>query len=221
MRRLFKFKNRFNWKYTIGEILLIFIGINLAIWFNDWNASKKSNQSKEIAIEKIKEEIQNNVGQLSLTQKNTNFILNAFSDYEKVYHNSSSEIITSSEQFNALQKKYPNFYRLKDSVGIEADLFHYRGQTFIDLEVGDLSEIAWETTRSINITHEFDYECLYDLESMYNLQRRTQAEINKSANALQKRDLKELRSILEFLRQLESQLMDDYESILESIENCR
>ena len=37
---------------------------------------------------------------------------------------------------------------------------------------------------------------------MYNLQRRVQNEIDKSANALQKRELVELMHVLEFLEQL-------------------
>ena len=39
--RFFKENRRLNLKYIFGEILLLFIGINLAIWFNNWNTSKK------------------------------------------------------------------------------------------------------------------------------------------------------------------------------------
>ena len=76
-----------------------------------------------------------------------------------------------------------------------------------------MTEIAWKTTTTLNVSNQFNYECLYELESMYNLQRRVQIEINKSANALQKRELEDLMHILEFLEQLGSQLQNDYESI--------
>ncbi|OEK06243.1 hypothetical protein [Roseivirga misakiensis] len=32
---------KFNWKYALGEIVLIFIGISLAIGFQNWNESRK------------------------------------------------------------------------------------------------------------------------------------------------------------------------------------
>jgi len=50
--RFFKENRSLNLKYIFGEILLLFMGINLAIWFNNWNASKKINEGKKIAISK-------------------------------------------------------------------------------------------------------------------------------------------------------------------------
>ncbi|MBO3700251.1 hypothetical protein [Roseivirga sp. E12] len=32
---------KLNWKYALGEITLIFIGITIAIWFQNWNEQKK------------------------------------------------------------------------------------------------------------------------------------------------------------------------------------
>lgn len=77
-----------------------------------------------------------------------------------------------------------------------------------------------ETTTTLNVSNDFNYECLYELESMYNLQRRVQNEINKSANALQQRELEELMHVLEFLEQLGSQLQESYNIMLNNIKNC-
>jgi len=55
--RFFKQNRKVNLKYIFGELLLLFVGINLAIWFNDWNSSKKISEGKKVAIEKITEEI--------------------------------------------------------------------------------------------------------------------------------------------------------------------
>ena len=99
-------------------------------------------------------------------------------------------------------------------------IFHYRGVTRINLEIPTLTEIAWKTTTTLNVTSEFNYECLYELESLYNLQRRVQIEINKSADAMQQGKLDELMVILEFINQLGSQLQSDYESVKENILNC-
>lgn len=55
---------------------------------------------------------------------------------------------------------------------------------------------------------------------MYDLQRRVQNEINKAANALQKRELDELMNILGFISQLDLQLKVKYELALEGMDDC-
>lgn len=218
--RFFTFTNNFNWKYIIGEILLIFVGISLAIWFNNWNTSNKNNHAKEIAIVKIKEEIKNNRDELIIAQKSNQLILNAFSEYSDLFDGTTSEITTSPAILNVMQEKYPGFYRIVDSVEVKAGIFHYRGGTYIQLEIPTLTDIAWETTRSIGITNEFSYECLYELASMYDLQGRMQKEVDKASDALQKREIRELMSILQFLDQLNDQLYKDYDSMVDGIDSC-
>ncbi|NVJ45952.1 MAG: hypothetical protein HWE07_02460, partial [Cytophagia bacterium] len=40
---------KLNWKYAMGEVALIFIGISLAIAFQNWNEDRKQNiESKAI-----------------------------------------------------------------------------------------------------------------------------------------------------------------------------
>ncbi len=51
--RFFK-KTRFNWKYILGEITLIFLGISLAIWFNNWNERVKLRNSEISVLKEIK-----------------------------------------------------------------------------------------------------------------------------------------------------------------------
>jgi len=219
--RLFKLKNKtFNWKYVLGEILLLFIGINLAIWFNNWNATKKMDQEKKIAITKIAEEIENNIEELEMARENNQFIVNAYNDFQKIYEGNTSILITSPDVLENYNKKYPEFFMVNDSVKRSDGLYRYAGTTHILLELPTLTEIAWETTRAISITNEFNYECLYELESMYHIQRRVQLEVDKASEALQKRELKELMNILGFLNQLDVQLKESYVEVLTNIENC-
>jgi len=218
--RLIRSNSNSTWKYIIGEVFLIFIGISLAIWFNNWNSSQRSKREKELVMVKIKEEIKSNFNELSEARKKNRLILLAYTDYQKIYNNTTSEIISTPLHISALQSKYPGFFKITDSIKVSSDLYHYRGGTHIVLEMPVLTEIAWETARSINITNGFDFECLYKLERMYHLQRGVQNEINKAANALQKRELKELMNILDFLNQLDFQLNENYEEMLRSVENC-
>jgi hypothetical protein len=207
-------------KYILGEVLLLFIGINLAIWFNNWNTSKKINQDKEIALNKITEEINNNKLEIDYVIINNRQILNAYSDYKKFYDDDTSFVKMSPNQFASFRNKHFDFYKVKDSVAVENGLFIYNGTTYIDLEITTLTEIAWKTTTTLSVSNEFNYECLYELESMYNLQRLVQNEMNKSVNALQKRELEELMHVLGFLEQLASQLQENYNTMLENINKC-
>ena len=51
---------KINWKYAIGEILLIFIGITLAIWFDNYKENNK-NKKRELVLlnELLKDEKEN------------------------------------------------------------------------------------------------------------------------------------------------------------------
>jgi len=207
-------------KYILGEVLLLFIGINLAIWFNNWNTSKKINQDKEVALNKITEEINNNKLEIDSVIINNRQILNAYADYKKFYDDDTSLVKMSPNQFASFKNKHFDFFKVIDSVAVENGLFLYNGTTYIDLEITTLTEIAWKTTTTLNVSNEFNYECLYELESMYNLQRIVQNEMNKSVNTLQKRELEELMHVLGFLEQLASQLQENYSAMLENINKC-
>lgn len=216
-----KRKFKIDWKYIIRETLLIFIGINLAIWFNNWNTNKKSNHNKEVIIAKIKEEIRNNMQELDAARIPNQKIKKAFDAYSVFFCKSSSEIVSTTEQFTKLQQEYPNFFKLTDSIKLNSNKYRYLGDTFIVLEIPEITSIAWETIHTINIANEFDYNCLYELESMYNLQERVQKEIDKAADVLQAGEIQRLFKVLNFIEQLDSQLMKSYDKILESIDDCR
>ncbi len=218
--RFFKLNRQFNWKYVLGEIALIFIGINLAIWFNDWNASKKSAQNKRIAISKIKDEIKNNQGELSLAQTGNQLIIDAFNAYKAIYFGNTSKTIATPAKMKSLGKKYPGYFQITDSIKHVEGQYKYSGETHIELELPSLTDIAWQTTKDINVANDFKYNCLYELQSMYNLQKRVQNEVDKAAAALQQRKLNDLMNILSFLQQLNEQLASSYTNMLANIDEC-
>ena len=52
---------KINWRYALGELLLIFLGITTAIWFNNWNEKQKSLETEIKSINEIKNAIQQDV----------------------------------------------------------------------------------------------------------------------------------------------------------------
>ncbi len=49
---------KLNWKYALGEVVLIFIGISLAVGFQNWNAQSQKHREKLVFLERIKSDLQ-------------------------------------------------------------------------------------------------------------------------------------------------------------------
>ena len=217
--RFFNIKE-FNWKYIFGEIFLLFVGINLAIWFNDWNASKTIQKNKEIALEKIEGEIKANLDELvensALNQKIPSF----FTEINQL-KNEEGALITSQVTMQVFTKTYASYVRKVDSSAVDNGLYRYSLDTFINLEITDLSSIAWEVSKSTGIFHEFGYDCLYDLQALYNTQDLVKNEMNNATEALRNRSMQDLVRTLEIMKQLEDQLEVQYRDMLKSIDDCK
>ena len=54
-------KHKFNWQYAIGEILLIFIGITLAIAFQNWNESRNNDLLKSDYQRKLRVNLEHDI----------------------------------------------------------------------------------------------------------------------------------------------------------------
>ena len=122
---------------------------------------------------------------------------------------------------NAFAKKYPRFLAKVDSTATENGLYRYVLSTSIFLEITDLSSIAWEVSKSTGIFHEFGYDCLYDLQALYNTQELVKNQMNKATEDLRTKHIEELVATLGFTKQLEDQLAKQYRDMLENIDDCK
>ncbi|MFD2099628.1 hypothetical protein [Flagellimonas iocasae] len=217
--RFFNIKE-FNWKYIFGEIFLLFVGINLAIWFNDWNASKTIQKDKEIALEKIEGEIKANLDELVANSVLNQKIPSFFTEINRL-KNEEGALITTPEEMRVFTKTYDAYVRKVDSSDAGNGLYKYSLDTFINLEITDLSSIAWEVSKSTGIFHEFGYDCLYDLQKLYNTQDLVKIELNNATEALRNRSMQDLVRTLEIMKQLEDQLQEQYRDLLASINDCK
>ncbi len=209
-----------NWKYILSEIFLIFVGINLAIWFNDWNSSKTTNANIEIALDKIKGELNANLEQLTENRTSNEKITFFLDAIKAIKEENKDQLLTSPKTMSAFEDKHKDFFTVTDSTYVEPELYSYVGETYINLDITELSRIAWETSKSTGIFHEFGYECLYELEGIYNTQNLVQNEIDKATEALRNESIEDLGRILKFVNQLELQLESQYKKILKNIDDC-
>lgn len=216
--RLFKQQRRinFNWKYVLGEVLLIFFGITLAVWFNNWNADRKTTQEKETAIVRIKEELQDNLKELLDAQQENQATIEGL----QAYFGDSEGLLVSPLEMKALREQHPGILVMQDSTAQGNGQYSYEGQTNFNLEFPELTQIAWETTRVIGATKEFNYDCLYNIEKVYNLQRLFQREIEVAMEATRQGDMSSLVKVLNFSQQFYPQLEAAYQETINQIDDC-
>lgn len=204
----------------MGEILLLFVGITLAIGFNNWNTNSQTNQNKAVAISKINDELAANLVELQIAHQKNGQLGAAIDAFQGLYFENSSQIHATTRQMDSLQKIYPDFFRINSQSRLNDSISLYQGESHILLELPELSDIAWETARNMVITNSFDYECLYKLEGIYNLQDRASAEIDKTAQFLLESNLPKLIGQLRISGQINEQLLEDYQAYIARPFSC-
>jgi hypothetical protein len=60
-RKIFKPVKHIDWSYAVGEIILIFLGISLAIWFNNWNEDRNERHTEVNILREIQENLTANI----------------------------------------------------------------------------------------------------------------------------------------------------------------
>jgi hypothetical protein len=63
--RLTKLPNGFNWKYAIGEIALIVVGITIALAANSWYEGRKDRQDEMVLLQQMQLTLQEDLEELS------------------------------------------------------------------------------------------------------------------------------------------------------------
>ncbi len=63
-----KLFQKFNWKYTLGELVLIFMGITLAIWFNNWNDYRKERALEVRILKEITQELNDDIEDIKINK---------------------------------------------------------------------------------------------------------------------------------------------------------
>ena len=197
--------------------MLIFLGITLAVWFNNWNTASRIKTDKENAIMRIKEEIQHNAEQLVSAQQDNQPLRLALQDY---FGASEAPVLLPS-RMEELQRKHPGFAQVNDSTVAEDGRYHYDIHAQINIQFPELTQIAWETTQTIGVAKEFDYDCLYEIEKAYNLQRSFLREMEKVAEAMQQQDVQRMATTLSFSNDYGATLENYYQNVLNQIDNCR
>jgi len=87
-------------KYAIGEIILVVIGILIALQINNWNENRKTDSIRQDYYSQLLEDLNKDIRFAKTTIKEFNADKKAHQDYYKIYEKDKVEL---AEIFNALR----------------------------------------------------------------------------------------------------------------------
>lgn len=152
-------KKKVEWLNHFVGFVSVVLGVLMAFWLNSWNESRKESGSIETALKNIKNEIEKNLsGMDSIIAKNKRQ-RDMLEEYLE-YIDEDMKVTVSKERFDPLVEKYVG-YLSADGTGVK-----------INLELFQLSEVAWVTTHRTGILAAVDFELAFTLESTYDLQEK-------------------------------------------------
>lgn len=144
--------------HTVGFISVL-MGVVIAFWLNSWSEDRKEQRTIRLALQNMKTEIKKNQTNLdSVIDKNKRQV-----EFLNKYLASIDEdmnIVVSQEKWKELVDTYPNQLELASSgISIQLDLYQ-------------LSGVAWATTHRTGILSSIDFELAFVLEEAYELQEK-------------------------------------------------
>ncbi|OUR92057.1 hypothetical protein A9Q87_08130 [Flavobacteriales bacterium 34_180_T64] len=215
-------KSKLNKLYKSSWFITLFattLGVLLAFYLNNLNSRSKIESRKLISIQNLNNELLNNKTAL-LDSKDNERLIDFLSEIKELDHEFSNELITATNTMMKLKTSYSDFIEIRDSIGIRDDLYKYNVAYQFELNLDDLQNIAWETSKMSNITNELNYDCLQVLVKVYSLQEIFTNEQQKIINHFVNAEHDKLLGALLIVQQLKSQLMNVMIEGQKEINNC-
>ena len=213
-----------------GVITLVatLLGVFLALYLNEWNVSRKLKKEKEIATENILQEINSNQVNLTETVKGHTEMFEIMSFMVENINN-NEEIITSIEKMAQFRKDHPNILNVKDSVKLDNGNYKYTSGVInfnMSLPQVALKTLAWETLKNSNVISTYSFDCLMNLEYVYNFTNEVSQRNQKLFDIYMmviedyEGNIGTLLNHLGIILSIEKSLIDLYNESPEKIKNC-
>ncbi len=209
-------------KYIVTELVLIVVGILLAINLNTWTNNRKLDAESRTSLEKIRNEAERNIEELEESLSSGESVQNlytAFITLQEEADTASVEYVTA--ELESMVAEYGDQLGIRpEDVGQTARALGDVTLPF-DLELAELNDIAWQAAKLSNTVNQFEYDCLAELLSIYNLQGLFLTEQSKLIDTIAEQDLNKLRIVLNIGLQLGNELKARYQSLLNEENACR
>ncbi len=221
MRRIFKNPVPINWKYLLTELLLIVVGILLAINLNGWSANRKLQQQTTLSIERIADEVKDNITELEDVMEDNKSLFDFLRQIVNLSTEDLTKIDASAEEMDTLRAQHDEFFLVLDSTKVEEGQYQYQLEFYFELEYAELSDIAWETAKISNVVNEFPYDCLKAIISIYSFQELYDGVQGKFLDSAIFREEEDFAATFILNYQLAGDLVERYQSFETEIADCQ
>jgi hypothetical protein len=226
-RRFFK---QIDWPNHLMAFISTLLGVWLAISLGNSNQHRQEVSRMKIAMANVKQELQNNNRKAKNHIAHLDSLLRAVNTFSKMIDENMElvaterqmeEFISESEWFISVESKRP----LRDS------LYIYDGNLNLNLQLMNVSDIAWENTKLMDVLHLIDTETAFQLHGVYGLQdeaKRSLSEAmdiiknlfqnNQDSDAVTHTIINDLKGQMIFAYNMEKVLQMNYDNILENLE---
>jgi len=215
-------KNRLQKIYKSAWFITLFattLGVLLAFYLNNISSNSKIESRKQISIQNLNTEISKNKSEL--IDSNDNERLIAFlSEIRKIDSGIPNDLTISSKEMDKLKNEYSGFIEIRDSTNVKSDNYRYSVTYKFELNLDNLQNIAWETSKMSDITNEFNYDCLQALVKIYSLQEIFINEQQEILSYFVNAEHNKLLSALRIVQQLKTQLLNVMEEGQNQIKSC-
>ncbi len=169
---------RSQWTITLVATML---GVFAGIYLNDYFNRHKQEKDLQGALIKVRSELEQNRRYLSRTHDTLDF-LHAPLQYFFSKVNVDGELIMAPQEMSKFTAKYPTVFIPTDSVRTAEGKYRYHGDMGVQIPAIlsiQLSSVAWDACKDSDLGSIADFECLYNLETVYKLQSRVMDEFDK------------------------------------------
>jgi len=154
-----KKKNKVEWlNHLVGLVAVVF-GVLIAFWLNNWSEENKAEATLRVALENIKSEVGKNNANLD-TIIVSNKTLHSFLSRYLTVVNEEMKVTSTDAEWSELVMQYPQY------------LNEGRSGVQIDLDLFQLSDVAWSTAHRTEAFSSMDYNLAFTLEKAYALQEK-------------------------------------------------
>ena len=98
------------WKVFLGEIALIFIGITLAIWFNNWNQSRIDRNTARNYLSSLVSDLENDIQEYNNLLKANEVRIRRINDLNEILSNNDIEVNCDTVQKCIVSASFINLF---------------------------------------------------------------------------------------------------------------
>jgi hypothetical protein len=212
-----------NWIVTLTATL---IGVFAALYLNEVVETKKLNNKKSIATKNIFLEVEANQESLEKSIKKLEMTLKTIA-FLKPRMNDDGELIASPDSMTSFKSKYPEVFKVEDSIKLENGKYNYIGEADVDFNISsiNLTTLSLSTLKNSGLTSYYNFNCLMNLERLEKFTIETLESEKQVLNSIyktvgDKEAEEEFTTQIKLLLSYEKTLLVFYKEAFENLKKC-